>query len=103
MKRHDLQAQGDHDLRERLLAQHEVRRAIERLEREDPSRGARQHLLATATRLSRPMAPELHAVIVALARFFASGRRFLGIRRNGAPGAGFPALRQARGPEAPRA
>ena len=61
--RTDLQAAGDQDLRDRLLAEPEVKRAIERLKKKGIGEGARRYLLATATRLTPEMAPDLHAII----------------------------------------
>jgi hypothetical protein len=61
--RTDLQAAGDRDLRERLLTEPEIRRVIERLTRKGAGEGARRYLLATATRLTDEMAPDLHAII----------------------------------------
>lgn len=61
--RTDLQAAGDRDLGTRLLADHIVRSAIERLTKEGLGQGARRHLLATATRLTAEMAPDVHALI----------------------------------------
>jgi Zn-dependent protease with chaperone function len=59
----DLQAEGDRDLRERLLGDHAVTTAIERLTKKGLGEGARRHLLATATRLTAEMAPDVHAII----------------------------------------
>ena len=61
--RTDLQAEGDRDLRTRLLADHTVTSAIERLAKKGLGEGARRHLLATATRLTAEMAPDVHAII----------------------------------------
>ena len=61
--RTDLQAAGDQDLRGRLLAEPVITRAIERLTRKGVGEGARRYLLATATRLTPEMAPDLHAII----------------------------------------
>ena len=61
--RHDLQAKGDGDLRARLLAEHAIPRAIERLEKKGIGEGARRQFLATAMRLTAEMAPELHEII----------------------------------------
>jgi tellurite resistance protein len=64
MSRQDLQAQGERDLRERLLAEHEIRRAIEQIDKQlEKEQGARRQLLAAATRLTAEMAPELHAIL----------------------------------------
>ena len=59
----DLQAEGDRALRERLLANRAVTAAIERLAKKGVGEGARRQLLATATRLTAEMAPDLYAVI----------------------------------------
>ena len=59
----DLQAEGDRDLRQRLLADRAVVTAIERLAKKGVGPGARRQLLATATRLTPEMAPDLHGVI----------------------------------------
>lgn len=58
-----LQAAGDRDLRAKLMAEREVTHAIEHLEKEGVGEGARRELLATATRLTNEMTPELHAII----------------------------------------
>jgi hypothetical protein len=64
MSRQDLQAEGERDLRDRLLAEHEIRRAIEQTGKQlEKQQGARRQLLATATRLTAEMAPELHAIL----------------------------------------
>ena len=59
----DLQTEGDRDLRERLLADHAVTTAIERLTKQGLGEGARRHLFATATRLTAEMAPDVHGII----------------------------------------
>lgn len=61
--RTDLQAQGDRDLRTQLLSERTITAAIERLKKKGIGEGARRHLLATATRLTPEMAPELHGII----------------------------------------
>ena len=61
--RHDLQAEGDRDLRAQLLEEREVKKAIERLKEKGAGEGVRRQLLATATRLTEEMAPDLHAII----------------------------------------
>ena len=61
--RHDIQAEGDRDLRARLLEERAVETAIERLKKKGTGEGVRRQLLATATRLTPEMAPELHAVV----------------------------------------
>jgi hypothetical protein len=58
-----LRAAGDRELAERLLADPDVRDAVERLERRGKDAGARRHLLATAIRLTREMAPDVHAIM----------------------------------------
>jgi Zn-dependent protease with chaperone function len=60
VSRTDLRAEGDRQLGERLLAEPDVQAAIERLGA-DP--GARRQLLATATRLTREMAPDIHDIL----------------------------------------
>lgn len=57
-----LRAAGDRELAERLLADSDVRDAIERLERRGKGPGARRYLLATAIRLTREMAPDVHDI-----------------------------------------
>ena len=59
----DLQAEGDRDRRERLLADHTVTTAIERLTKKGLGEGARRHLLVTATRLTAELAPDVHGII----------------------------------------
>jgi Zn-dependent protease with chaperone function len=61
--RTDLQAEGDRDLRAGLLADHTVTSAIERFAEKGLGQGARRHLLATATRLTAEMAPDIHGII----------------------------------------
>lgn len=61
--RTDLQAEGDRDLRDRLLGDPAITSAIERLNKKGLGEGARRHLLATATRLTASMAPEVHGII----------------------------------------
>ena len=61
--RTDLQAQGDRDLRAQLLSDRAIKTAIERLKKQGIGEGARRHLLATATRLTPEMAPDLHGII----------------------------------------
>jgi tellurite resistance protein len=63
MTREDLRAQGDRDLAERLLKEHEIQRSIERYERDAEDAGARRHLLATAMRLSADMAPDVDEIM----------------------------------------
>ena len=61
--RETLQAQGDTDASERLLADREVQRAIERFEKDADKLGARRQLLGTAMRLSPEMAPDIAATM----------------------------------------
>lgn len=58
----ELRSAGDRDLAEILLADHEIRRAIDKWfeELEDDTR---RHLLATAVRISPVMAPRLHELL----------------------------------------
>ncbi len=63
MKRDDLRAQGDRDLFDRLMADLDVVRTIERVDREAEEIGARRQLLGTALRLSQEMAPDIHALL----------------------------------------
>ena len=58
-----LRAAGDRELAERLLADPDVKDAVERLERRGKDPGARRHLLATAIRLTREMAPDVHDIM----------------------------------------
>ncbi len=59
----DLRAQGDRDLAAKLLKNHDIRKARERLEKEADKLGARRQLLATALRLSPGMAPDVDQVM----------------------------------------
>ena len=61
--RDKLQAEGDRDLAEALLREREIRRAIERFEKESGGSGARLQLLGTAIRLTREMAPDVHTIL----------------------------------------
>ncbi|MBI2960663.1 MAG: M48 family metallopeptidase, partial [Betaproteobacteria bacterium] len=61
----DLRARGDRDLAERLLGEAEIRKAVERFEKEMAEHGARRQLLATAMRLTPEMAPDVHATMEA--------------------------------------
>ena len=61
-------AAGDRELAERLLADHDVKAAVERLERDGRPTGARRHLLARAIRLTPEMAPDVHVIIDACRR-----------------------------------
>lgn len=63
MMRERLQAKGDRDLAERILADREVRQVIEEYRTEADKFSARRQLLATAVRLAPSMAPDLHATI----------------------------------------
>ncbi|MCC6337192.1 MAG: M48 family metallopeptidase [Myxococcales bacterium] len=58
----DLRCQSDADLEAKLLAEAEVRRAVEKLEQE-PDLGARRQLLATAVRVTPAMSPRLDALV----------------------------------------
>lgn len=58
-----LRAAGDRELAEGLLADPDVKDAIERLDRRGKDPGARRHLLATAIRLTREMAPDVHDIM----------------------------------------
>ena len=58
-----VRAAGDRELAEWLLADPDVKDAIKRLERRGKDPGARRHLLATAIRLTREMAPDVHAIM----------------------------------------
>jgi hypothetical protein len=58
-----LRAAGDRELAERLLADPDVKNAVARLERRGQDPGARRHLLATAIRLTREMAPDVHHIM----------------------------------------
>ena len=61
--RDKLQAEGDRDLADALLREREIRRAIERFEKEAGESGARLQLLGTAIRLTREMAPDVHTIL----------------------------------------
>ena len=61
--RSDLIAQGDRELSAQLLAQADVRRAIEHIDKHADKFAARRHLLATSTRLTPEMAPDLFGII----------------------------------------
>ncbi len=63
MMREKLQSEGDRDLSAALLKERDVRRAIERFEREGGEKGARLQLLGTAIRLTPEMAPDVHAIL----------------------------------------
>jgi Zn-dependent protease with chaperone function/tellurite resistance protein len=58
-----LQADGDRDLAKTLLAELEIRQAIERYERNAGKAQARLQLLGTAIRLSPEMAPDVHEIL----------------------------------------
>ncbi len=68
MLRTDLRAQGDADLAAQILGEVEIRRALERIERDGVEDGARRQLLGTAMRLSADMAPDVHATVDACGR-----------------------------------
>ena len=59
----ELQAKGDRDLVEKLLTEREVKKAVEHFEKEAKDLGARRQLLATAIRLTKEMAPDVHRVV----------------------------------------
>lgn len=63
MLRETLRAQGDRELAERLLGEAEIRRAIERFEKQAKNLGARRQLLGRAMRLSPEMAPDVHEIM----------------------------------------
>jgi Zn-dependent protease with chaperone function len=67
----DLRARGDRELADKILASHDVRRLIERFEKEVGQLGARRHLLSTAMRMTREMAPGLHAIFDAAGKTLA--------------------------------
>ena len=58
-----LRAAADRELADHLLADPDVRGAVEHLERRGKDPGARRHLLATAIRLTREMAPDVHDIM----------------------------------------
>jgi len=58
----DLRCQSDADLEAKLLTEPEVRRAVEKLEKEGEL-GARRHLLATSVRVTPAMSPRLDALV----------------------------------------
>ncbi len=61
--REKLQAEGDRELAEQLLREQDVRRAIERAEKDAGESGARRQLLGSAIRLTPDMAPDIHAIV----------------------------------------
>jgi len=63
MKREDLQTDGDRDLSQRLLKEPDVKRAIEKVEREGREAGVRRQLLGTSIRLTAEMAPDVHKTL----------------------------------------
>lgn len=63
MKREELQSDGDRDLAERLLKEPDVKRAIEKIDREGKEAGARRQLLGTSIRLTPEMAPDVHETL----------------------------------------
>jgi hypothetical protein len=65
MPHDELRSRGDRDLAERLMREPEVRRAIERTDREAQDAGTRRQLLGTAMRLSPEMAPDVHQIMEA--------------------------------------
>lgn len=58
-----LRARGDIQLAETLLGDRDIKKAIERFERDNPQLGARRHLLGAAVRLSAEAAPNLHDTV----------------------------------------
>ena len=61
--RDDLRADGDRELGDALLADIDIRRVLERLERDGPDTGARRQLLGSSMRLTAEMAPDVAEVI----------------------------------------
>ncbi len=61
--RRDLQAEGDRDLSRQLLAEIEIKEAIERQQRDFGEAGARLQLLGSALRLTPEMAPDIQAIL----------------------------------------
>ncbi len=59
----DLRSRGDRELEEQLLATPVVKRAIERVERDDEPPGARRQLLATSLRLTASTTPGIAAAV----------------------------------------
>ena len=59
--RTDLRCKGDADLREKLLAEPEIKRAVEKA-REENEAGIRRRLLATSVRVTAEMSPLLHRI-----------------------------------------
>ena len=64
----NLQARGDLELREKLLAMPEIKRAMEHFAAEDKELGARRQLLATSMWLTPEMAPDIHAMMADASR-----------------------------------
>ncbi len=60
---HELRADGDRDLSERLLKDRDVVAAIERIQKQTQAAGARRQLLGTAMRLAPAMAPDVHEIM----------------------------------------
>src|SRR3970282_748305 len=65
MPRDDLRSRGDRDLAERLLREPDVRKAMERSDKEAQDASTRRPLLGTSTRLSPEMAPDVHQIMEA--------------------------------------
>ena len=65
MPRDDLRSRGDRDLAERLLREPDVRKAMERSDKEAQDASTRRQLLGTAMRLSPEMAPDVHQIMEA--------------------------------------
>ena len=61
----DIQAQGDRELAESLLAIHEIQQVIERFKKQSKDYSARRHLLSSSMRLSPQMAPDVHRTMQA--------------------------------------
>lgn len=60
----DLRCQSDADLEKKLLADPDVRRVVDELEKK-PDLGARRHLLGTSVRVTQAMSPRLDALMTA--------------------------------------
>ena len=65
MPRDELRSRGDRDLAERLTRDPDVRKAIERSEKDAQDASTRRQLLGTAMRLSPEMAPDVHEIMEA--------------------------------------
>ncbi len=62
MNKLSFRCEGDQDLQDKLLQTEEVQKVRKELE-ENPSRGTRRQLLATALRLTHSMSPKLHDML----------------------------------------